>query len=212
MEWLDAPTNILAVSLGNAIGRLTAGEAVELALFDPDGSERAVLESVGRPGPGGQLPGWEIPLVDLWPDGIPVGAMLRVRTGDTVRQDVVPELTWTANTRANTVSGTGPPLQPMLVLAIAPPGDNRGARAVNAAIGANGRWSVRLPFDFQSGDDLYIYVLGEGGNILQWYEGAVLGNDPSPTPPPTATLVPDATPTPTATPPGRVLWLPWGEG
>jgi hypothetical protein len=212
MEWLDAPTNILAVSLGNAIGRLTAGEAVELALFDPDGSERAVLESVGRPGPGGQLPGWEIPLVDLWPDGIPVGAMLRVRTGDTVRQDVVPELTWTANTRANTVSGTGPPLQPMLVLAIAPPGDNRGARAVNAAIGANGRWSVRLPFDFQSGDDLYIYVLGEGGNILQWYEGAVLGNDPSPTPPPTATPLPDATPTPTATPPGRVLWLPWGEG
>ncbi len=209
MQWLDEPSTILAISFQNALGRVTSGEPVTLTLIDPDGSERAVLESVGRPREAGQLPGWEIRLDEQWPDGVPIGARIRVQTGGTVREDVVPEVTWTSNTLANRVTGTGPPLQPMLALAIPPEGSNRGASAVNALIGADGRFSALLPFDFRSGDDLYIYVLGRAGNILQWYEASVLGNDPEPTAVPTATPRPPATATATPTPPARVLWLPW---
>lgn len=198
LRWIDGPAFGVAVTRANAMGFASAGARVRV---EGDGLPDA-RTAHSRPQPLGRLPGWEIPLNDVHPEGLPLGSRYSITTDGDTRDLVIPRFEWSVDTRANTLSGSSDlALKPLFVIAYSNGDESRpAAGAGSVLVGADGRWTVRIEgFDLLPGDDVEMYIV-DGDHFLQWHETGVTGPD-EPTPrPPTATSTPAPTSEPTPEP------------
>ena len=192
--WIDGPATGVAITRANAIGFASSGSRVTVKGDGIDGVRRAT----SRPRPEGRLPGWEMPLNDVHPDGLPLGARFEISTDDSTRELVIPRFEWSVNTRTNTVYGSTDLVG--LPLTLVAYSNGEVGRAVvgsgRAVVDAGGEWSIRLAgFNLLPGDDIEMYVIDDD-YFLQWHETGVEGPDEATrVPPATATAVPTAAPT-----------------
>ena len=200
LRWIDGPAFGVAVTRSNALGFASAGAPVSVEGDGLDGARTAV----SRPQPLGRLPGWEIPLNDAYPDGLPLGSSYRITTDGEARDLVIPRFEWTVDTRANSISGsTDLALKGLFVVAYSNGDESRPAAGIGSVlIGADGRWTVRLTdFNLLPGDDVEMYII-DGDHFLQWHETGVEGPDEATPVPPSATPAPTPIPTIEPTPGG----------
>ena len=210
LQWLDTPFVGVGVTVSGALGRATAGLPITVTPFLPDGRPGTPILDIVRPGLGGGLPGLEIPLGERFPDGLHAGDRVRIEIGGSAYDVVAPAFDWHVRPATDTVSGTGPALRTLLLIAVA-----RGDTAnrpdygtATTAIGANRQWQARFAgFDLRNGDDLEIYLLNDN-HFLWWTDVGLAGADPDPTA--TPTLPPSATPTPYWPIRRPTVFLPYG--
>ncbi len=209
LPWLEAPIVGLGVSDRVANGRATAGLDLSITARDAAGAQLGMLAGRSVPLAADSLPGWNLPLSDLYPEGMASGDRVEIGIGqDAPIALTIPDFDWQADVAADRVAGRAPPGRLVAVVAFA-----RGeldqrpdASVATGLVGLGGRWQAEFAdFDLRAGDDLEIYLFEAAGRFLWWSEDAIPGPDPSPTSP-----VPTASPTPTASPvaPSREIYLP----
>jgi len=212
LHWLDAPIYGLGVTAAAAVGRATAGTAVTIAPLGDDGAPGAVVATVARPSPDGALPGFSLELQGAFPEGLAEGTRLQVTIAGVARTLEVPRFAWAADVVADVLRGEGPPLQPIIAVALATGGgpERLASAQRSALVGLDGRWELPLrPFDLRAADELYLFLLADG-YYLEWRDHSVVGPD-EPTEPPPTPPVPEPTPGPA--PPWRAfLPVGWAGG
>ncbi len=131
LRWIAGPSFGVAVTRSNALGNASAGARVSV---DGEGLDEP-RTAVSRPGMLGRLPGWELPLNDIHPDGLPLGSVYQITIDGETREIVIPRLNWNVDTRSNTVSGfTDLALRAIFVVAYSNGDESRPPAGIGSAV------------------------------------------------------------------------------
>ncbi|MCB0217856.1 MAG: hypothetical protein H6648_06580 [Caldilineae bacterium] len=208
LQWLASPIVGIGVTQRAATGRASAGLPLALHALDARGQPRASLEGLTGPLAPDSLPGWDIDLAPLYPEGIVSGDRIALRVGDRDDAIEVPDFDWDADVATNRVVGRGPAGRLVAVVAFARglPMQRPANALATTLVGPLGRWQADFEgFDLRAGDDLELYVFDRADRFLWWAQDAIPGIDP-----PTATTAPTGTvtagPRPSATPSAPATW------
>jgi hypothetical protein len=181
LQWLARPQLSVGVSISEMTARATAGTRFTVVSHDAPGGPTS-LDLVSRPVLSGSLPGWSLDLRQAYPIGLTEGHSFSVRTNASTAEIRIPPFGWTVDTLHDGVSGYGPPMHPVLALALTARGDaSRPELAYGYDVAdERGFWQIRFEdYDFRPGDDLDLYV-GYDGFYLFWLDQSVDGSEPEP--------------------------------